>query len=742
MLSLADAAICARDPALPGLSIVLDADALGARSGIPGLSSVYVRYKPGTSCVVGLVDTDSSFAAYSAMTYPLERFCEVRDRKHWQSGPDQVVYLNDICTALVPFAHDRRIKTAKRLKDPDRRADCFAKLGLPNIGLTLLRYKCGRRIVARVAGSDDPLASLKSYAAQGFNNSVVGAQFASAMGHAPIMSINTRLRSIATRWVDGTSLCSELAGTPSTSSLLLRGMTLANIHQNSFYPGNCIDGNREARDLLATAEAASQLLPEHRHQLHKMSREIAAQGRRLSFQSTLLHGDFSSDQVIVKDERPIIVDWDRISRGDPARDLGTFLARFEVQAIDGYLTSNEAAASSDAFVEGYIRRSGKKPDCLAYHQARALFALMTDDFRARRTDWPEQMTAIMMRIDSVMNNAAKSLHQAHKSMTPGLSVALDPTTMGARIGDFLDARIQENAAPAISLLRHKPGRRALIRYDISLADNLPPVVILGKLRAKGADRRTPALHCSLRAAGLDGSAPNYVGVAPVLGLTNEPALWFQPLLQGATMTEHLTALGLAASQSAGHALACLHSTGVKTDRLWSMVDEIAVLDRALSEVENALPTRSAEINETFECARRKVEDLGQITTTCIHRDFYPDQLLLDTPITWLLDLDDMAQGDPTIDVANYFSHLTEFGLRWHADQDTFVGDAQAFMASYQTHRYLDRERAEILHWVSLARGIGIAHRIEGRRHTVDPLISLCHSALSGQGRTMFIPAHD
>src|SRR5438093_582994 len=60
MLCPADTDLVRRDPALPGLALLLDPDAFAAdlRQAVPGIEVeggriTYVRYKPGTSCLVG-----------------------------------------------------------------------------------------------------------------------------------------------------------------------------------------------------------------------------------------------------------------------------------------------------------------------------------------------------------------------------------------------------------------------------------------------------------------------------------------------------------------------------------------------------------------------------------------------------------------------------------------------------------------------------------------------------------------
>lgn len=63
MLSPADLALVERDPDLPGLALLLDEQALAGWLGAP-VRLRYLRYKPGTGCVLALdVDGERSFVA-------------------------------------------------------------------------------------------------------------------------------------------------------------------------------------------------------------------------------------------------------------------------------------------------------------------------------------------------------------------------------------------------------------------------------------------------------------------------------------------------------------------------------------------------------------------------------------------------------------------------------------------------------------------------------------------------------
>ncbi len=47
----------------------------------------------------------------------------------------------------------------------------------------------------------------------------------------------------------------------------------------------------------------------------------------------LIHGDFKPSQLLVAGERPALVDLDRACLGDPALDLGNFLAVLMKQVV-------------------------------------------------------------------------------------------------------------------------------------------------------------------------------------------------------------------------------------------------------------------------------------------------------------------------------------------------------------------------------------------------------------------------
>jgi thiamine kinase-like enzyme len=77
-----------------------------------------------------------------------------------------------------------------------------------------------------------------------------------------------------------------------------------------------------------------------------------------------------------------------------------------------------------------------------------------------------------------------------------------------------------------------------------------------------------------------------------------------------------------------------------------------------------------------------------LPTSLIHRDFYPDQILVDRDRLWLVDLDLCCQGDPALDIGNFIAHITEQSLRQTGDPSAMEQEAalrEAFIQAWRNH---------------------------------------------------------
>src|SRR5690606_22197669 len=114
-------------------------------------------------------------------------------------------------------------------------------------------------------------------------------------------------------------------------------------------------------------------------------------------------------------------------------DLGTFLARLDVQALEGVMTADDATRAGESLVDGYAAAGGM-PSGVTDQRARALFALATESFRERQPGWPQRAEAILEHIDSLLSAPRRS---SEEHLTSGLQGALDPEKMRHPLADAL-----------------------------------------------------------------------------------------------------------------------------------------------------------------------------------------------------------------------------------------------------------------------------------------------------------------
>jgi hypothetical protein len=304
---------------------------------------------------------------------------------------------------------------------------------------------------------------------------------------------------------------------------------------------------------------------------------------------------------------------------------------------------------------------------------------------------------------------------------PFLADALDPARAEPALRRALpekDFRLRE-----ATLFRHKPGRRALVSYELDLEDG-GTTTVLGKARAKGLDEKSFRVQKALREEGQPAPEP--------LGVVSGFHMWLQRKVAGVPATEALAGPGGRdlAWKIAGLAHG-LHGSRVRPlRRPHGIREELQILHRRLPLVAAANPRWEKRIERVLKLCDRVGKGLRQPEFRPVHRDFYPDQVLVDGDRLWLLDLDLYCPGDPALDIGNFAAHLTEHGLRTFGDPDG-LRDREAALeegfAGLAGEESIPRVRAYAA--LTLARHIHISTRFPERRPFTGELLGLSEERL-------------
>ncbi len=298
---------------------------------------------------------------------------------------------------------------------------------------------------------------------------------------------------------------------------------------------------------------------------------------------------------------------------------------------------------------------------------------------------------------------------------PHLATALDPVAMSRHLGTPVDAA---------TLMRHKPGKRAMVRYETGMGP------LLAKMRA-GHRATSPAkLLSQFRARGFDDDASDGISVPAPVTVVDELELWVQRLVPGVS-AERLAASGadraVLVAERAAEAASKIHRADVPTKRVHTPVDEGRILQQRLAEATISHPRLTVGLAEVRWQARRLVSELERMgrPVAGIHRDYYADQLLIDGDRVTVCDFDLYCAGDPAVDIGNFAAHLTELALRVLGDPDALADAERALVAVYRDAAGPGSERAiEIYAALTLARHISLSTQIQGRGHLTEGLVEL------------------
>ncbi|WP_204141630.1 phosphotransferase [Halomicronema sp. CCY15110] len=294
---------------------------------------------------------------------------------------------------------------------------------------------------------------------------------------------------------------------------------------------------------------------------------------------------------------------------------------------------------------------------------------------------------------------------------------------------------------AATLIRHKPGRRALIKYQLDTSAG--PLTLLGKIRAKGTDWNSYKIQQALWNGGWAADRPDGFSVPEPLGVIPKWHMGLQRQVPGIPATDVLlTDAGIPLARRIAALAHKLHHTPIPTPKTHTLTDELRILHDRLPLVADQHPhwrSRLTTLLQTCDTLAHSPTHRLHLPTYPIHRDFYPDQILVDRDRLWLIDLDLCCQGDPAIDIGNFIAHITEQSLRQTGDP-TAMGDQEAAFREAFMRAWLsagaDKHTVEInqLHRaielytvLSLVRHIHISNRIPARRHLTAAILTLCET---------------
>ena len=424
--------------------------------------------------------------------------------------------------------------------------------------------------------------------------------------------------------------------------------------------------------------------------------------------------------VVCPDGRVGLLDLDDSARGDPATDIGNFLAH----AIAKAGSVSGACETRRRLLEGYARLADPPdPERVARATAAALLELAHHPFRTRRPDWTRQVDERVHQAEQVLGIAS------------GGPRCIDPT--GSRddpafdfAGGALDPAVGSHAADRLALpppartevRRHRSGRRLVLAYRGDDADADP--LLVGKVRARGTHRRLAGVLDGLGAAGFGPGGGRSFAVVPVAARVDSCHLALFRFAPGTGLDREVlregpeTLIARGVFERIADGLAELQRDGPDPERTHGAREEALALAKQLRPLAAVRPEAAQSLERAAAAALDAMTPRPQRPA---HRDLHPAQILLGAgrSMTWL-DWDLYACADPLLDPGNLLAHLIELGLRCGRNLEPAADALRHAYLARTGHAALDLERWTAL---ALARLVGISRRMPARHAATDTILA-------------------
>ena len=323
---------------------------------------------------------------------------------------------------------------------------------------------------------------------------------------------------------------------------------------------------------------------------------------------------------------------------------------------------------------------------------------------------------------------------------PFLADATDPAHVERHFRRLLSGGARFRGVHEIRVVRHKPGRRCIVEYDVEIHGpdlERQRVTFVGKARARGSPNDADALLRQLRLRGFGDDAPDGFCVPEPLGVVRPYRMSLQRKAPGRSAAQVLgECRNTDLARGIAEAVCKLHRAGIVTRRSHTIVNEIAILREKLGELALTRPDRAPRLRRALEGCERLAALLPMVVPRGIHRDFYADQVLADGRRLYLLDFDLYCQGDPALDAGNFLGHLTELALRRFGDPAALSDVEAAFEERFVELSGTSTQAAVRAYaTLTIVRHVYLSTLFPERRQFTGDLLELAEERLDARPRT-------
>ena len=328
---------------------------------------------------------------------------------------------------------------------------------------------------------------------------------------------------------------------------------------------------------------------------------------------------------------------------------------------------------------------------------------------------------------------------------PSLLTVASPVAMKVALQRLWHTRRARVRRVQVDTLSYTPGARAAMQYEVLAEDRETRIPELRRMVGKIDVRRSPArLFAGHWAVWRE--SYGRVSIAPPVGYVAVARLSLQEFLTGTRLSD-LTARGelVGRARQAARSIARIHELNLPVLKHRSVEKEMSGVERWTRVLSQIRPAQAARLSKMNDVLRSELAQRMRITAT-VHADFHLANILAERRSVTLIDWDQVAHGDPMLDVGRLLASLRVTALRMEDRLDALADVEDSFLDAYLESTGDDEGRARLFEAVSLITAAATPFRLQrdGWEEWADRMIDEVERvlALSRSGARIGGTPHD
>jgi aminoglycoside phosphotransferase (APT) family kinase protein len=306
---------------------------------------------------------------------------------------------------------------------------------------------------------------------------------------------------------------------------------------------------------------------------------------------------------------------------------------------------------------------------------------------------------------------------------PSLMTVGSPGAMKVALGRAWRARGARVRRVNVDTLSYTPGARAAMRYEVLAEDRetaLPELRhLVGKLDVRKSPARIFAGHWAVWRKTF-----GKVAIAPPVGYVAVARLSLQEFLTGTRLSDTAgEGEFIGRVRQTARAIAVVHGLQLPLLKQRTLEKEMQSIDRWSAVLAGLRPGQADRLARLGERLRAEMASRMRVTAT-IHADFHLANILSDDNGITLIDWDQVAHGDPMLDVGRFLASLRVSALRLDGNVSGLADVEEQFLEEYLGHSRDNEQRARLFEAASLLTAAAAPFRLqrEGWEEQADVMI--------------------